>query len=257
MVSDRILALEPLLAPIPGGSPVGVDLRGADSPLYHDLRFLRTEARAEERLADAGTPDRPDKRKWEELARGCERALREQTKDFEVACWLIESLTRARRGDASEFAGLREGFQLLDGLCARYGKALFSVADDSDHDAWLAPIMSLEGGTTEGALVAAIRKIPLTPRRPPGPFSYGEIMQRDKFDMVEVYESVRGADAEFFPALAADIEGALAAADALDDTVYRCAGAESAYGRIYRIRDLLSETRRMVMQLSALRHRLT
>src|SRR4051794_10846778 len=135
MASMPSLNLDQLIAPISGGSPVGHDLRAAEDSLYHDLRFLRTECRNEEREFEAGGIDPPDSAKWEELARGCELALREKTKDLEIACWLLEAQARVKRDGASEFVGLRDGFKVVSALCTQYWDTIFSVQDDSDPDA--------------------------------------------------------------------------------------------------------------------------
>jgi type VI secretion system protein ImpA len=264
MVSMSPLNLGQLTAPIPGASPVGHDLRAAEDSLYHDLRFLRTQCREEERQFEAGTIDAPDSAKWEELARGCERALGEQTKDLEIACWLLEAMARVGRDGATTFAGLRDGFKLLDALCAQYWDGLFSVQDDSDPEAKFAPIQVLDGSSgwissyssygTGGTLVAAIRRIPLTPGDPPGPFSFWQIQQRDKFQMAEVYAAARQAGLGFFQSMAADIQGASAAADALEETLSRREdeATQSGGSRTRRIREALYESWKMVGQMSSL-----
>src|SRR5262245_49292994 len=117
MASESVVELEKLLAPIPGDKPTGVDLRADGNPNsdYYKLKDARFAARAKERelesdpAAAAAAPDQLPE--WRAILDGAPKVLAEQSKDLEVAAWLVEALVR-RYG----FVGLRDGFRLTRGL---------------------------------------------------------------------------------------------------------------------------------------------
>jgi type VI secretion system protein ImpA len=251
MPSPAILDLDALTAAIPGDVPVGVNLRtdeSADS-IYYNLRALRQECRDEERQVDAGNIEPVPPTKWEELARGCEDALREKTKDLEICCWLIEALARIPREAASppvsEFAALRDGFKLANALCTQYWDTLYSVEDESDPDAKSRPLV----GLNEGALIAPISKIPLTKREHPGPFAFWQIkVQQEKNQTGEVDAMARQGGRAFYEPLLTDIAEARAALAALDETMRARMNATAA-----NIDATLDEIQRMVQHISGIK----
>src|SRR5262249_35681657 len=100
MATADVIQLEALLAPIPGDKPTGLDLRadhnrGAD---YFKLKDAGFAARAKEREVDPGAKagDLPE---WRTILDLAPKLLATQTKDLEIAAWLVEALLR-RRGPA-------------------------------------------------------------------------------------------------------------------------------------------------------------
>lgn len=107
-----MIDVSPLLQPIAPDRPAGSDLRqdGRDD-VFTSVRELRRQD--DPALIPEGVPAKEaDFRKALEL---CERALRERTKDLELAAYLAEAWTRLHGLD-----GLAAGLQLMDGLIERY-----------------------------------------------------------------------------------------------------------------------------------------
>jgi type VI secretion system protein ImpA len=176
MATADVIQLEALLAPIPGDKPTGVDLRADSNPAsdYFKLKDSRFAARAKEREIDAGAEvgDLPEWRTIMELA---PKLLTTQTKDLEIAAWLVEALLR-RHGPA----GLRDGFRLLRGLVEKYWDGLYPLPDEDGMAAKVAPLTALNGEGADGTLIQPIRKIWLTDGRDPGPFAAWHYEQAQK-----------------------------------------------------------------------------
>jgi type VI secretion system protein ImpA len=158
-MAEGPLDLETLLAPLAEGDGAGVDLRedfSATSP-YQKLRDARSEARAEERARDAGGEQSgvpPEA--WRTVRRVAEQAIGATSKDFEVAAWLTEALTRT-----DGLAGLEAGARLLAGLLERYWDNGFPVQDEEGFEARIAPLGGLAGGDTDGTVMQPLRRMAL------------------------------------------------------------------------------------------------
>jgi type VI secretion system protein ImpA len=157
MPSPETLDFARLLALAAGGAPAGPDLRAAPGPgsLYYRVKDARTAARAAERrelLGDADAPP-PD---WRPVLQHGREAL-EQSKDLEVAAYVIEALVRLHG-----FAGLRDGFRLARGLVEIFWDGLHPLPDEDGLEGRLAPLTGLNGADAEGTLPAAILKAPIT-----------------------------------------------------------------------------------------------
>ena len=114
---------EALLAPISEAAPAGEDLRLVTG----DATFgAVSEAR---RSVDA--TDDPEgvgqNAEWATVIRECDAALRERTKDLELAAWLIEATVRVEG-----FSGLRDGLTLLRGLVEQYWEHLHPGLEDGE-----------------------------------------------------------------------------------------------------------------------------
>ena len=159
MSTGQVLDIEALLAPLSPEAPSGVDLREDSSAqsIYYRLKDLRSTARAAERRGDAGEESDPAQAEWRQLFDLTQEALAKQSKDLEVACWLIEALVR-RHG----FAGLRDGLVLICGLFANFPDNLHSLQDEEGLETFLAPLTGLNGLDGEGTLIQPIRKVPIT-----------------------------------------------------------------------------------------------
>jgi type VI secretion system protein ImpA len=159
--------LEALLAPIPGAPPTGVDLRASpNDAAYTKIKDTRSAARDAERRAD--TQEKPVAGvipEWRVVIKLAEDALSRQTKDLEIACWLVEARVRVEG-----FAGLREGFELLKELVARYWDGLHSLKDEEGMATFVLPLATLNGIDGDGTLIQPILKVPLTTGTP-GPYA--------------------------------------------------------------------------------------
>ncbi|HWA61608.1 MAG TPA: type VI secretion system protein TssA [Caulobacteraceae bacterium] len=160
--------MEALLAPISEGDPAGSDPRAdtsATSP-YYKLKDARSAARAAERRAETEGQERALLDEWQTILKLAPELLTSSSKDLEIAVWYLEALVRAQG-----FAGLRDGFALLNGLVDRYWDTFHSLEDEEGLTTRLAPITGLNGDGAEGALIAPLRRVPITLGKEDGPFS--------------------------------------------------------------------------------------
>ena len=139
--------LEPLLTPIAGPHPGGVELRY--DPLYDQVKEARRE--------DDDTPqgDWVVERKtadWPTVVRLTTQALSTRTKDLQLAAWLTEAKLR-REG----LPGLHSGLVLLRELMDRFWEHLYPEIEDGDAEYRAAPLEWLGG-----VLDLPIRRVPLT-----------------------------------------------------------------------------------------------
>jgi type VI secretion system protein ImpA len=109
---------------------------------------------------------------WEPVLDLAQQVLAEESKDMEVAAWLIEALGRAHG-----FAGLRDGFRLTTGLIEQFWDGLHSVEDDNGAPDRAAPLAFLNGWGSEGPLPAVIRRIPITDAKANGPYALWQYQQ--------------------------------------------------------------------------------
>jgi type VI secretion system protein ImpA len=160
MDEGRTLDFEALLAPIAGSSPTGPDLRdpGSAQSSYIAIKDARLAARnAERRADDEGQLVTAFPAEWRKVFQLTQDSLLRESKDLEVACWLVEALVRARG-----FAGLRDGFALLSRLVDKYWETLHSLKDEQGMATFVFPLTMLNGEDRDGALIQPINKVPLT-----------------------------------------------------------------------------------------------
>lgn len=153
--------LDALLAPIPGVSPQGTDVRedySARSP-YSRLRDARSEARGAEKQLEAQDPDTPAADPaplWRILRDLGMQLLTEQTKDLEIAAWLTEAFVRSHG-----LSGLAAGSRLIAGLADRYWNDIYPLPDDYGVETRVAPITGLNGRGGGGSLMAPLFRMVL------------------------------------------------------------------------------------------------
>jgi type VI secretion system protein ImpA len=148
--------LEEILAPISAEAPAGSDARQDFSPssLYFRLRDARAEARQAERAADADpNADSGLLEGWRQVRTLAVKALREQTKDLEIAAWLTESLVRS-----DGLAGLAAGADIIAGLAERYWDTLYPMPDEDGISTKVGPVTGLNGEGGDGTLIQPLRK---------------------------------------------------------------------------------------------------
>jgi type VI secretion system protein ImpA len=154
MASQPVLDLESLLAPIPGDNPAGAPLRYTGD--YDEIRNLLPKPDRD--AFEAGGQEG----QWSTLVQLACQKLREKSKDLQIACWLIEALVHGKQGKEA-FAGLRDGFQLLQKLCEQYWDGLYPLAADGDLEARAAPLTTLlEARDSPRSAARWIGEIPLT-----------------------------------------------------------------------------------------------
>ena len=159
--------LEAILAAIPGDQPVGTDLREDYTPtsVYFRLRDARADARDAERQADSpdrqgeGGGDEALQGKWRPVATLAAGALKESTKDLEIATWLTEALVRT-----AGLEGLKAGAEVIGGLVERYWEGAFPLPEEGDMEFRVAAVAGLSGQGADGTLMQPLRKLPLFTR---------------------------------------------------------------------------------------------
>lgn len=168
MASDPVIDIAALLAPVEGDDPAGVDPRedAAASDAYYDLKDERANARSAERhafetmedVAEASSVLAQAAHDWAKVADGAQTMLATQTKDIEVASWLLEALTRTHG-----FEGLRDGFLVIKGLVETFRDGLHPRPESGETIAeTVAPIAGLNGVENDGPLIQPIRMIRLS-----------------------------------------------------------------------------------------------
>jgi type VI secretion system protein ImpA len=128
------LAIETLLQPIAGDAPCGPDM--SFSTEFDRVQELRREDDASlpqgEFVTDLKVAD------WQGAAALCEQLLSTRTKDLRVAGWLVEAWAHLRG-----FAGLADGLDLTEQLCARFWEGVHPLPEAGEHElragnlAWL------------------------------------------------------------------------------------------------------------------------
>jgi type VI secretion system protein ImpA len=139
--------VDAILAPLPGDTPAGEDLRY--SRVYEEIK----EARKSDDVLDQGEWKRELKiADWKKVIALAGDALSHKTKDLQVAAWLNEALI-AGEG----FEGLSVGLAILRGLLDRYWDGLYPPADEGDLEFRAAPLEFLNE-----KLWSRIKEVPVT-----------------------------------------------------------------------------------------------
>jgi len=115
---------EEILRPIPGDNPAGQNLRYA--PVYEKIK----EARREDDELNQGAWQHERKLADNSLViKLAEEALATQSKDLQLAAWLVEGLLK-KMG----FGGLDEGLRICTGLVANFWDNVYPELDEGDAE---------------------------------------------------------------------------------------------------------------------------
>lgn len=179
MTTESRLNIEELLAPVSEENAAGIDLRNDESPdsLYYTLKDARNSARAIERNSFPGddNEENAEKEHWKVILSKAPKALK-QSKDLEIAAWLTEALIRQ-----DGFAGLKEGFTLINGLIQNFWEGLYPLPDEDGVSTRVAVLVGLNGiNNTIGTLVAPINTAALTANGDYSSWSYTQAQELDK-----------------------------------------------------------------------------
>jgi len=130
MATKPLLDFEALLTPISGDNPAGAALRYAGD--YDEIKALlpKPDRDAFEASGQDG--------QWSKLVQITSQKLRDKSKDLGIAAWLTEGLVHQHG-----FAGLRDGFTLLHGLCDQFWEYVYPLPDEGDYEVRAAPLQSL------------------------------------------------------------------------------------------------------------------
>jgi type VI secretion system protein ImpA len=186
MPTPEVLDFAKLLAPIPGDMPTGVDLRADPSPEseFQKIREARKRSRNSERSLEV-PPDNEEERKkidppvWGDVLGLGKKILAEKSKDLEVTAYMTEALVRQAR-----FAGLRDGYRLARELIGQFWEGIYPPPEDSDTEMRFKLLLDLAGVGTTGALIAPLRKLPMTEETSLGAFSLSHYTQALALDKV-------------------------------------------------------------------------
>jgi len=232
MATPDTLEFDALFKPIDGDSPAGLNLREDYSPTsaYHHIKDARMSARDAERILETAYDDeeaasaRPN---WNPVLNEGQAIIATQSKDIEVAAWLIEALVRDRG-----FAGLRDGFRLVSELANQFWDGLHPMPDEDGMVTRVMPLIGLNGEDSEGVLIRPINAIPITASGSDREFSTGDhqiaselsevALDQQKWrieqgaaTLAQFSQGVSQTPAEFYQTLLADIDEALAAHQAM------------------------------------------
>ena len=122
--------LAPYLVVLPDGGGAGVSLR--DDALYARIRAARHE---DDASLPMGEWERPlAKADWKAVAALSGDALCTQSKDFQLAAWLLEAWTHLHG-----LAGLTAGVELMAGLIERFWETAYPHLEEGDAEVRAAP----------------------------------------------------------------------------------------------------------------------
>ncbi|HZW34961.1 MAG TPA: type VI secretion system protein TssA [Isosphaeraceae bacterium] len=182
MATPEVLDFSKLLAPIPGDSPSGTDLR-ADPSAVSDLRTTRN-ARDAATAAERQQIEKGDETivpDWRPVLDRGTKALAEKTKDLDITAWLTEALVRLRG-----FAGLRDGFRLASELVERFWESLYPPPEDGVAiEERFAHVLQLSGIEKAGTLIVPVRRIPLCDSSNVGRLSYAHYLIAKDLDQLK------------------------------------------------------------------------
>lgn len=159
MATSAVIDISTLSAPLPGASPVGMNLRLDSSPasIYYKIKDLRNQARAIERKQIEDVDAEQPLAEWQKLYQLAIELFSKSSKDIEIAAWLIEALLRLYN-----FAGLRDGLKFYRQLLELYWENLYPPIDEEGYQARLATFIGLNGEDTDGTLIFPITNVKLT-----------------------------------------------------------------------------------------------
>ena len=211
-----------LLDPLSGPNPAGADLRY--EAIYDEIK----EARREDPDLPQGEWETTRKRAdWPLVIKLATDALATQTKDLQIAAWLAEALLH-REG----YGGFRDGLDLMRSFIERFWEHVYPVIQDGDTEFRSAPLewvgqylvtdvksVPLDGSGHSFLDYKASRAIP-TKEEAEADAGKQEARERalaaGKLPPEQWDEAFAATPKEWYRELVADIDGALASLEALD-----------------------------------------
>jgi type VI secretion system protein ImpA len=250
-MSSRSIDIAAFLAPISDDAPCGRDLREGSSPTsnFQMVKLARSTARSAERsnvYSEDGQQADDVRRKidesWRKIIELAPKILKSESKDLEVACWYLESLVR-RDG----IAGLRDGFELIEGLIDEFWPNLFPMPDEYGLETRVGSLKGLNGeGGSDGALLTPIRNSIITNSGQFRAFSFWEYQSaadtsrilddkarekefaRKGYTLQNIENAVRDSSSEFLTQLRNDLVEALDSFTRFNDKLYQLCGSSEA-----------------------------
>jgi type VI secretion system protein ImpA len=166
----EVIAVEALLAPIPGDNPAGENLQYAG---VHDE--IREARRADEDFEQGDWKRDLKVADWKQVLNLSTAALAAKTKDLQICAWLSEALVKLHG-----MAGLRDGLKLMRGLHEQYWESLYPEMDEDDLDARANALAWMD---RQAALAA--KEVQITSTTTGANFSYRQYDESKQFDIPE------------------------------------------------------------------------
>jgi len=142
--------IDAILAPLPGDNPAGADMRYL--ALYDEIK----EARRADDLLDRGDWSRELKTAdWNKVISLSTEALSQNTKDLQIAAWLLEAMIRT-----TGFDGVETGLAILIGFLENFWECVYPEAEEGDLDYRCGPFEFVND-----KLSGLLKEIPLTDTR--------------------------------------------------------------------------------------------
>ncbi|MFO7713042.1 type VI secretion system protein TssA [Desulfosarcina sp.] len=237
-----MIDLEAILTPFAGDNPAGENLRYM--PTYDAIQ----EARREEDALDRGEWDRDIKTAdWQAVKKLAYRALIENTKDIQIAVWLLEALVKTEG-----FKGLKTGLQVLCGLMENFWDNLYPEIEDDDLDFRVGPLAFMND-----KLWLAVKQVPLTdPGAGGGGFSWlkwqeatevgtdASAKAEGKLGIEDFEKALSRSSKAFYEDLNGQIDQCVAAFTRLDNLLDRQFGKETP--RTAEFKQALEECQRFI-----------
>lgn len=256
MPTEALFDIEAFLQPIDGDSPAGTDIREDYSPTspYFEIKDGQAAARTAERRRRESFDESMDTSfsldDWRPIEESAQSILKDTSKDLEIACWHIEALLRS-----SGFAGIRDGFKLLQGLVDRFWDGVFPRPDEDGLETTVAAIASLNGEDGPGTLIWPISNIPLFSGKDFGAWQVrqAQSLEGAESDVIQervsegyispemLRSAVQETSPDFFRNLLQDIEEATDVVSACDDLIYEKSGNDEAAPSLRNITEALNE----------------
>ena len=200
--APQVIDLESLLTPIggeippppddeqpiseetaPRRNPSGASLRR--SQIWDDIKEAR---RADDNLSQGSWQRELKIADWRKVIELTVAALTTQTKDLQIAVWLVEALIKQHG-----FAGLRDGVKLVRGFHEKFWETFYPEKDDDDD--LEARANSLESMNKQAAF--AIKEVALTS----GGLNFFKYEESKSFDIPDNFDALDFSEQERFRAL--------------------------------------------------------
>lgn len=141
------LPFDQLLAPLPGAHPCGEDMlfSAEFDGIQEARRFDDPSLEQGDWVTEIKEAD------WRAVISEGTSLLQNRTKDLRLAAWLTEALSKDRG-----FPGLREGYELISGLCEQYWEHLYPLPEADDPEARMGSMAWLAVRSSQ-----LIREVPL------------------------------------------------------------------------------------------------
>lgn len=186
----EVIAVEAMLAPIPGENPSGENLQY--SGLHDEIREAR---RADDDLEQGDWKRDLKTADWQQVYSLSSEALADKTKDLQICAWLAESLVKLHG-----LSGLRDSFKLMRGLHEHFWDTIYPEIDEGDMDGRANALALMDRQTS-----IAIKAVQITSAGTGPNFSYTQYEDSKQFEIPEDLSALSSEQIERIEAMKAQI----------------------------------------------------